>query len=283
MNISTVELGIGENIDEGNNSFTLDQCEQNVSSNTDVDLTNVVVSPSEDLRKMQMTLASLTNTVRDQHQRMQNQSPPWNQASVDTGRHYVNLWKDLEDYNLSFAPGGLLHPMNFLKKLERLLNEAGVPEGGKLNLALGCFRGSAAEWAEIKEDSFRSFVDFVEAYKNRYWGVDEQRSLFYEIKYGKFESGSRADYFLKLARLAKILSEKINHKDLIAYILQHFSNEPEIRKGIVTQNLDTLEQVEVFLRKLDVLDSSEANNRGRDRNWNRGGERSSERGYMRRN
>nr|CAH7738807.1 unnamed protein product [Callosobruchus chinensis] len=283
MNTSTVELGIGENIDEGNNSFTLDQCEQNVSSNTDVDLTNVVVSLSEDLRRMQMTLASLTNTVRDQHQRMQNQSPPRNQAFVDSGRHYINSWKDLGGYNLSFAPGGLLHPMNFLKKLERLLNEAGVPEGGKLILALGCLRGSAAEWAEIKEDSFRSFVDFVEAFKNRYWGVDEQRSLFYEIKYGKFESGSRADYFLKLARLAKFLSEKINEEDLIAYISQHFSNEPEIRKSIVTQNLDTLEQVEIFLRKLDVLDSSETNNRGRGRNWDRGGERSNERGYMRRN
>nr|CAH7764166.1 unnamed protein product [Callosobruchus chinensis] len=283
MNTSTVELGIGENIDEGNNSFTLDQGEQNVSSNTDVDLTNVVVSLSEDLRRMQMTLASLTNTVRDQHQRMQNQSPPRNQAFVDTGRHYINSWKDLGGYNLSFAPGGLLHPMNFLKKLERLLNEAGVPEGGKLNLALGCLRGSAAEWAEIKEDSFRSFVDFVEAFKNRYWGVDEQRSLFYEIKYGKFESGSRADYFLKLARLAKFLSEKINEEDLIAYISQHFSNEPEIRKSIVTQNLDTLEQVEIFLRKLDVLDSSETNNRGRGRNWDRGGERNNERGYMRRN
>nr|CAH7716349.1 unnamed protein product [Callosobruchus chinensis] len=224
---------------------------------------------AKDLRRMQMTLASLTSTVRDQHQRIQNQSPPRNQASVDTRRHYINSWKDLGGYNLSFAPGGLLHPMNILKKLERLLNEAGIPEGGKLNLALGCMRGSAAEWAEIKEDSFRSFVDFVEVFKNRYWEVDEQRSLFYEIKYAKFESGTR---------LAKLLSEKINEEDLISYISQHFSNEPEIRKGIVTQNLDTLEQVEIFLRKLDVLDSSETNNRGRGRNWDRGGERSNERG-----
>nr|CAH7716433.1 unnamed protein product [Callosobruchus chinensis] len=196
-------------------------------------------------------------------------------------RYRATLYKFVERFGglqFEFRSRGLSHPMNFLKKLERLLNEAGVPEGGKLILALGCLRGSAAEWAEIKEDSFRSFVDFVEAFKNRYWGVDEQRSLFYEIKYGKFESGSRADYFLKLARLAKFLSEKINEEDLIAYISQHFSNEPEIRKSIVTQNLDTLEQVEIFLRKLDVLDSSETNNRGRGRNWDRGGERSNERG-----
>lgn len=98
-------------------------------------------------------------------------------------RQYISLWKDLGGQNLCFYPGGQLHPIQFLKKLTHLLNEAAVPNRERVGLAVNCLNSSAGEWGAYKEQSFKNFENVADAFKSRYWGVDQERELFWEIKY----------------------------------------------------------------------------------------------------
>lgn len=70
-----------------------------------------------------------------------------------------------------------------------------------------------------------------------------------EIQYGRYESGNRSDYFLNLINQASFLQEKISDKDLIDKISKHFPTE--VRRGIITQGLNTVDSVEEYLRKID--------------------------------
>lgn len=116
-----------------------------------------------------------------------------------------------------------------------------MPEECKVNLAVNCLKGAAADWVAIKESSFIKYTDFVKAFKNIYWGLDKQRELFLEIKYGRYETGKRSDYFFKLVNQAKYLSQNMSDEELIDKISKHFSTE--IRSSIITQGLDTIEGV----------------------------------------
>ncbi|CAH1994739.1 unnamed protein product [Acanthoscelides obtectus] len=203
-------------------------------------------------------LKNMVNNLADDFKRLQ--------TSLSGGsRQYVGLWRDLGGHTLTFVPNGPVHPMNFLRKIMHILDEAGVPETARLKLVTGCLRGSAAEWAEIKEDSFDSFQSFIDAFMDRYWGVKEQRALYYEIKYGKFRSGSRADYVLRMAKLASFLTDKISESELVRFLSQHFTQEPEIHRAVLIQNMKTIEELEGFLRNLDEVDATSRDRRNEGR------------------
>ncbi|XP_074038933.1 uncharacterized protein [Leptinotarsa decemlineata] len=111
----------------------------------------------------------------------------------------------------------------------------------------------AADWATIQEGTWNNFEDFKRAFKERFWGVEKQRDLFLEMNYGKFQEGtrgeSRADYFLNYVVQSNYLTEKITEEKLVEMISKHFSME--IQRGIITQGLKTIEEVENYLRKID--------------------------------
>nr|CAI5844545.1 unnamed protein product [Callosobruchus analis] len=110
-----------------------------------------------------------------------------------------NTFRYIGAQNLLFIPGGTMHPMLFLEKLETYFEDAGVPDKAKVRLAINCLRSSAADWVANKEASFSSYDIFKDMFKKRYWGEDEERQLFYSIKYGVYNGGNKADYILKLA------------------------------------------------------------------------------------
>lgn len=143
-----------------------------------------------------------------------------------------------------------MHPMLFLRKITRTLDEAAVPEDRKVGLAVACLRQSAADWALAKEGTFINFNIFVEAFKKQYWNADKERELFYDIRYGKFKTGSRADYFIKLAGQAAFLTESLQEKYLVKCLFKHFS--PDILRGAVMSNICTTEEAEEFLKKIDI-------------------------------
>lgn len=76
-----------------------------------------------------------------------------------------------------------------VSNLQKTLNGLSLNrERHKLGLVLTCLKGTAADWASIKE---KSFDDFETAFVSRFWGVDKQRDLFLKLNYGQFEGGSR--------------------------------------------------------------------------------------------
>lgn len=165
-------------------------------------------------------------------------------------RSYITAWKDMGGKSLYFEPKGTMHPKDFINKLSNTLKDAGVPLDKQVDLAVGCLRGSASDWAITKRSSFTDIEIFNELFIHRYWGVDQERSLFCEIKYGKFKGGFRADYFLGMAKEAAYLNETLNEEVLLLYLTQHFSLK--IQRGILNAGLKNIEGIEKHLRPIDA-------------------------------
>lgn len=187
---------------------------------------------------------------------------------ISQDKSYILHWRELGGSNLSFYPNNKTHPMQFLKKLSKTLEGAGVPEESKINLSVNCLKGTAADWVATKETSFKNYDDFKKAFEDRYWGLEKQRELYWEIKYGRYRSGNYSDYFLDLINQANFLSNKIPDEELVDKISKHFPME--IRRGLVMQGLQTIESVEEYLRKLDeTYIEEQRDNNSHSRNYNR--------------
>lgn len=164
-------------------------------------------------------------------------------------KNYIALWKDLGGANLHFSPGGSVHPVGFMKKLTNIFEEAGVPAEKKISLAVSCLRGSAQDWGVLKEDSVVEFDKFKKLFLRRYWGIEEERKAFNNIKFGLYEHGSKADYLFKIVREAKYLSQPLTDQEIISYVTNHFP--PDIRRGIINCQSQSLDDIEMYLRKID--------------------------------
>lgn len=165
-------------------------------------------------------------------------------------RSYISNFKELGGNNVFFYPNGKCHPMAFIKKIKRIFSEAGVPEEFKLGLVLSALRGTAADWADIKESGFFTFQDFEKAFCDKFWGVDRQRELFLKLNYGKYEKGSRSEYFLNLCNQAGYLSVPIEEIQLVKLLSKHFASD--VQRGIVTLGLKKFDEVDEYLTSIDL-------------------------------
>nr|CAI5819598.1 unnamed protein product [Callosobruchus analis] len=236
------------------------------SSNTELEA--VVQKLASNMLTMQDSIKDLAKALGNSSSDVQTK----NVKSDEDSRKYISLWKDIGAQNLLFIPGGTMHPMLFLKKLERYFEDAGVPDQAKVGLAINCLRSSAADWVANKEASFSSYDIFKDMFKKRYWGEDEERQLFYSIKYGVYNGGNKADYILKLASQVSFLSQEIKEKDLVEMLLGHFGNE--IQRGAVLSGVKCIDDLEEYMRKIDSIENNNDRRRrqednGRDRARNR--------------
>ncbi|CAH2015275.1 unnamed protein product [Acanthoscelides obtectus] len=130
----------------------------------------------------------------------------------------------------------------------------------------------ALDWAEIK--GFCSYPNFKDQFIKRCWSSDKESEMFSHIRYGVYEGGSRADYFLKIIRESQ------------------YSSKPLINLGY-----QSVEDIEDYLRRIDKLDMEMAEPRNRSRNlvrenrgenpargqWNRDGGRHENSSWRNRN
>uniref|UniRef100_V5GHR5 RNA-directed DNA polymerase n=1 Tax=Anoplophora glabripennis TaxID=217634 RepID=V5GHR5_ANOGL len=171
--------------------------------------------------------------------------------------HYWSMWKELDGSSLQFTPDGGLHPVAFIRRIESLFDDAGVPENKRVALAVNALRESAADWGQIKQDCCRNFNDFKIMFFDRYWNVNIQRIAFRKLRFGTYERGSRADYFLKVVKEASYLDMPPKQEELIDIVVNHFPFE--IQRGIVSLGLNTIDDVDRYLRKIDGTYFDEAN------------------------
>nr|CAI5859444.1 unnamed protein product [Callosobruchus analis] len=211
----------------------------------DSDLNNVLSQLAAGMVGLQKSFEGLSLLVRESGDRKEKEAPIVNKVD----HSYIYIWKELGGNQVVFGPGGKTHPQAFIKKLKKLFLEAGVPEDQKIGLAISCLRGTAADWAAIKENCLTSFEDFETAFINRYWGIDKQRDLYSNLCYGRYENGSRADYFLNLINQAGYLTESLPEAKLISMVSRHFP--AEIQRGIAILGLKTFDEVEEYLRNID--------------------------------
>ncbi|KAJ8926998.1 hypothetical protein NQ314_020561 [Rhamnusium bicolor] len=146
-------------------------------------------------------------------------------------RSYITAWKDLGVIQCIFHQG----------------------DSKKASLAIAGLRGSAADWGQLKEGACTSFEVFEELFLARYWGVREERELFQKIKYGTYERGSLSEYFLKIIKEARYLSDPLSEGELVVLVSKHFPME--IRRGILNNGFQSIDDVEIYLRNLDELEN----------------------------
>lgn len=243
----------GRNSDAFNDSF---------SENKITGLEDIVARLADGMQEMQFSIAKLADTMSKNYtvnkdDQLQTQ-PVTAEKNNNIDKQYIVIWKELGGSNLSFYPGGKIHPMYFMKKLKTLLEEAEVPLCRRVRLAINCLRGTALEWAENREEGFVDFQTFSEAFKNKFWGIEHEKDLYYEIRYGKYKTGMRAEYFLNLYKQASYLSEKIPENKLIEWLTAHFDDN--VRRGVLLNGLRTIDEIEEYLRKYDgTIDRSNAN------------------------
>lgn len=179
-------------------------------------------------------------------------------------KKYISAWKDLGGNSICFSPGGSMHPVAFIRKLQNVFDDAGVPENKRVRYAVNNLRGSAADWGQIKETVMTEFGKFKNMFLSRYWGPEEERELFNKIRFGRYERGSRADYFLKIVREADFLSKPLPEKELVDLVIPHFPWD--IYRGILNSGYSTAEEVEKHLRKIDKAYENEPQT-DRPQNW----------------
>nr|CAH7735348.1 unnamed protein product [Callosobruchus chinensis] len=218
------------------------------------DLEKIVESLAQSMVQMQVSISNLAVTLQNQNESRINQNVVRSKGDAIVGKQYISLWKDLGGGNVCFYPGGSLHPMQFLNKIEKLFYGAGVSEDAKVGLAISCLRQSAADWAMNKEK-----YDFLREFRERYWNSEHERTLYYDIKYG----GNRGDYLLKFAGLASHLCNSIDESDLVHMLVDHFPSE--IERGVVLNGIKRLDDFEKYLRMIDGTykgDRRQGNSRG---------------------
>lgn len=240
-----------------------------------VDLSYLVEKLAFGMSEMQASIAQLANSLKESQDKSKgSNNVVLTQTENNNGnsmllvdKQYISIFKDLGGYNLFYNPNGNMHPMIFLKKLKKLFVDAGVPENAQINFAFNCLRGSAADWAATRENSFDTFENFEAAFRDRYWGVENERELFLELKYGEYRSGNRADYMLKMAGKAAFLTEKIAETELVDYLSKHF--EREIQRAVCLSGIKTIDEFDSYLRKVDSAYAYSPETRN-DENWRNG-------------
>nr|CAI5850130.1 unnamed protein product [Callosobruchus analis] len=236
-------------------------------------LEKIVESLAQSMAHMQTSISDLAVSIQSQNQNRIDQHDVGRSKGDVSSKQYISIWRDLGGGAVYFCPGGSLHPMQFLNKIERLFNDAGVPEEAKL------FKTICCRLAMNKEQKLGCYDDFRRAFRERYWNAEHERALYYDLKYGEYTGGNRGDYLLKVAGSASYLSNLIPESDLVQMLVDHFPSE--IKRGVVLNGIKNLDDFERYLRMLDGTyeeDRRRGGSRGvlghrRDEGQNRGNTR----------
>lgn len=177
-----------------------------------------------------------------------NRSNNYNSGTITEAANWHSIWQQLGGNSITFNPEND-HPVGFIKKLKKTFLEAAVPDRIRPMLALKALKGSAHYWSLTVEDSVQNFSEFENSFLNKYWDIDTRRREYNKLNYGSFESGSKANYFLRKVNEFRYILSEISEEEIIEVLANHFPEN--IREHIHTANYQTVDQVEKYLRKLD--------------------------------
>lgn len=250
-----------------NNAELLKNLSVNLSS-TVAELGSQVLSGINDLKSVVVADRKVDTSEANENARgnvTENEMSQSQRCNIRNS-NFITAFKDLGGTNIIFRPGeSSTHPVSFIRNLETVLDDAGVPHDKRVSFALKTLKGSAADWAYIKKDLFVSFDVFKTMFMSRYWNIEKQREMFAKLKYGHYTGGSRADYFIKLVKEATYLDHELSEKEIIKMLAGHFNYD--VKRGILSAAYQTIDDVEQHLRELDEM-LGEQNGRGTSQsNW----------------
>lgn len=223
--------------------------------------------------KIELFTEQSNETESDQANRQStvHDGKPYSVPPLVQSHSFITSFKDLGGNSVIFSPNGSLHPVAFIRKLKELFESAGVPAERQVNLAINGLRGSAAVWAEVKRDDFRDFATFKKFFLARYWNSDKEREAYQKLHFGVYHEGeSKADYFMRMVKEARYLSNKVSERDIVKLLINHFPND--IKRGILNSGLKTVDEIDEHLRTIDdTYGENERRGVNVERGWRRVG------------
>ncbi|KAK4873232.1 hypothetical protein RN001_015261 [Aquatica leii] len=121
-----------------------------------------------------------------------------------------------------FRPGKI-HPKIFLRRFDRYFTTSRLPVSEKVNIIKEYLRGSASDWADLKECAWTTFRSFEDDFMSHYWSEDQQyleRQRLSAMIFSPNGPYSIDEYFLKQANLYKLFDPPLPESVIVSEIMK---------------------------------------------------------------
>lgn len=172
------------------------------------------------------------------------------------------------------------HPVRYIKRMDRYLRNACIPEALKVELFLSRLVDAAEEWGQRMSEKWDKYSQCREAFVKRYWNSLEQDKLIQEIFQGRYypESGvSMSDYLRELIEECEFLDTPFSQERLVHHIAKHLPRY--VRDAVITANVVDCEGLIVMVERFEQqavdrprylgrpLEKENTNAREKDKPW----------------
>jgi hypothetical protein len=89
-----------------------------------------------------------------------------------------------------FADDGALHPMEFLKQIEKYTAAYNVPDAHQIDIAVDHLEGAPQDWATAFSDQWETWDEFRRAFVSRYWSLSRQDAIVAEFMNTVYSKGA---------------------------------------------------------------------------------------------
>lgn len=102
----------------------------------------------------------------------------------------------------------------------------------------------------MKKSCFTDFNEFKRLSLARFWNEEKEREAYQKLQFDSNERGPRTEYFMKMLKESRHLSNKIEEADVVKLLINHFSSET--KRGILILGLRSVDEIDEYLKALDV-------------------------------
>lgn len=151
-----------------------------------------------------------------------------------------------------FADNGALHPMEFLKQIEKYSSQCNLTDQVKIDMAVNHLDGSTQVWASALSDLWETWDDFRQAFISMYWSPERQDNIIAEFSTTKYSSVthlSMAQFLLQWMGKVKFLTPPI---EPAKFLRQFMHLLPANTFNILTaSNIRTTTELLQVLQRMD--------------------------------
>jgi hypothetical protein len=159
-----------------------------------------------------------------------------------------------------FDDSSEINPVLHLRKLDEFMRLKCIPKHYQLAIAYRSIVGQlCSQWVETVSCNLSDYDAFRSAFLKTWWSDSHQslvRCKLYQGRYNRSSNLSLSGYFLKYATMASYLNPRPSDIEVIEAIRYHFP--VNIQRAMLSNQLRTIDDTLVLLRRVEVLETGEA-------------------------
>lgn len=235
--LDQIELKIEERILEKVNAQIENKMSETISQVQD----NLELIGEENVKKLDDMQSKLEKEINKMRGEMKK---------VESGNQIQNIYQIGQEEKLIFNGDKKIHPMVFIRELSQ--DCEGIEGNNIKKFIRNRLKGDAELWYSLIEERYENFDQFEKLFIENYWGQEYQNKIRMQLINGKYDPNGyylREKYILKKFSYARHLQPKLQENELVSYLANHFNDN--IRDVILIQQIDTIERLIQYLRRLD--------------------------------